>query len=123
PTPSYTPSSTPTPDDSDFPTTAVLDNFNRANGSVGGNWNILAGSPAISGSQLDFLSNSEAAMLWKTAYGANQEAYVTLPTLDPASTEIDLLLKAQNSSDWTDGVMEVWYDPSAQIARVETYAN
>ena len=123
PTLTPTPSNTPIPGSSNFPTTAVLDNFNRANGSLGGNWNIQTGSIAITNNQLDVLGTSHAITFWKTLFGATQEAYVTLPAIDSSSTEIDLLLKAQSSTDWGSGVLEVWYNPSTHIARVETYTS
>ena len=96
PEPSDTPhpTDTPIPGSGEFPTTGVLDNFNRANGGLGGNWNIQSGSPTINNDQMNLLSNSDSITFWKTAFGANQEAYVTLPALDSSSTEVDLILNA-----------------------------
>jgi hypothetical protein len=67
------------------------------------------------------LSGAGTILAWKTPFGADQEAYITLPTIDSNSDEIDLLLKAQDSTQWNQGIMEVWYDPSAHLVRVETY--
>ena len=66
------------------PTTPVLDNFNRANGSVGANWALIkttgfsamniAGNAAVDPSSTAFTWN-----YWKAAtFGPNSEAYVTI---------------------------------------------
>ena len=60
----------------------------------------------------------------KTPFGVNQEAFVTLETLDPDGVENGLLLKVQTSSagaiNYKKGVIEVWYNPSKHAVRVST---
>jgi hypothetical protein len=41
--------------------------------------------------------------------------------LNANASEIDLLLKAQSSTTYQDGVLEVWCDPGAQHVQVVTY--
>src|SRR5262249_14730581 len=64
-----------------FPTTAVLDNFNRANGSLGSNWvdpvNGLTGV-TIQGKALQHNSGYKQPVWNPTSFGTDQEAYVTI---------------------------------------------
>ena len=67
--------------------------------------------------------NSEAFIFWNAAaFGANQEVYVTLTSVNASASEIDLLLKSQSSGTYTNGVLEVWYDPVNQRVQVWTYS-
>jgi CSLREA domain-containing protein len=108
---------------------ALLDNFNRANGAIGSNWSGNVGGYVIANNRLDVFSNGD--IYWKnTSFGANQEAYVTLTTIDTAGQEIDLMLKSQSNTAWSSGGaarLEVWYDPDPNPAnsrvRVVTYAS
>ena len=103
-----------------FPATSVLDNFNRADGELGGNWGGgTSGYYQITNQQLDVL-NSEAIYWSAASFGANQEAFVTLTAIDPNADEIDLLLKQQGTS-WQDGVLEIWYQPTNQRVQVWTH--
>ncbi len=124
PTPSRTPTrtSTPTPTSTSagFPTTNVLDDFDRGNGSLGGNWSGDTSGYSVASNRLDVGSGED--IYWNvSAWGANQEAFVTLTTIDPNGGEQDLLLKSQSSSDWTSGVLEVWYDAAQGRVQVWTY--
>jgi hypothetical protein len=83
-----------------FPLTSLLDDFNRANGSLGANW---AGTV----SQANFRINSNSVQVrssggqvyWNaSSFGANQEAFLTFTDLGAASTEQGLLLKFNGSS-------------------------
>ncbi len=59
---------------------------------------------------------------WRPAsFGANQEVYVTLTTINQSSSEIDLLLKSQSNSGLGNGVIEVRYIPASQRIQVWTY--
>lgn len=109
-----TPTMTPTP-----PGTAagVLDDFNRANGAIGAAWIGATSSYQIATNQLA-ITGGDAAIFWATPFGADQEVSVTLSTVDTASTEIDLLLKAQDSSRCN--VLEVWYQPARETVEVWT---
>jgi hypothetical protein len=116
------PTFTPTPDAGAFPSKGILDAFNRANGGVGTNWGGSTGSYSISGNQL-LAGGGDAFMFWTTPFGATQEAYVTLKSINASASEIDLLLKSQNGSMWNGGVMEVWYEPSTHLVRVVTFSS
>jgi WD40 repeat protein len=118
PTPSPTLTPSPTPNSGTFPATSVLDNFNRADGAIGGNWTIAPGGFSIASNQLDV--GSGGAIHWSPAtFGANQEVFVTLATADNDAEEIDLLLK-QAWIDQDYRLIEVWYQPSAGKVQVWT---
>jgi hypothetical protein len=111
---------TPSPVAGSFPTKAIVDNFNRANGGIGANWTGNTGTFAINGSQLNTI-NGHASIFWSTPFGTTQEVYVTLKSINTAAEEIDLLLKSQSNTTWGSGLLEVWYEPSTQIVRVITF--
>jgi hypothetical protein len=112
---------TPTPSTS-FPSTAVLDNFNRANGAIGSNWSGGISGYNISTNQLHITSGGD--IYWNpTNFGSNQEAYETLTNIDTSGSEIDLLLKAQNLGYSGNGELEVSYDPVGHQISVWTYTN
>jgi hypothetical protein len=99
----------------------VLDSFTRANGTIGTAWGGSRTGYAITTNQLDVGSGGD--IYWAgTRFGADQEAYVTISTLDPTAVETDLLLKAQSSTGWSNGVLEVWYDPVNQRVQVWSYS-
>ena len=99
-----------------FPSTAVLDNFNRADGPMGGNWAGTHSSFAIVDGQI-----AETALVWNDAvwapqvFGPDQEAFYTLTAVNTTSPEHDLELKVQNGSG-SNGMIEVRYD--AQVNRI-----
>jgi hypothetical protein len=119
PVPTATPTITPTPVSSGaFPSTVVLDDFNRADGSLGNNWWEGSTTFTISSDQLNVVGGDPAT--WqKRSFGANQEAYVTLTSVDPDGGEQDLLLKAQDTTPWS-GVIEVLYEASKSTVTVWT---
>jgi hypothetical protein len=99
----------------------VLDGFNRANGPLGAGWSGAAGGYAVAANRLDAGAGGDA--YWAAGpFGADQEAYVTVVTPDPAAAELDLLLKAQSRTAWGAGLIEVWYDPRSQRVQVWTFA-
>ncbi|WP_448540238.1 metallophosphoesterase [Roseiflexus sp.] len=92
-----------------FPTTPLRDTFDRADGRLGRNW-IGATQPdqyRISGNQVDV--EKGGAVLWRQQFGANQEAFVTLSTIDPNSQHHTLLLKGRGANA-TQGAILVSYD-------------
>ena len=101
--------------------TGVVDTFDRANGPIGSSWSGTTGGYSINANRLDVGSGDD---IYRNGspFGADQEVYVTLATIDSASSEIDLLLKAQSSSSDVNGVLEVWYDPVSHQAQVWTYS-
>lgn len=68
-----------------FPTTSVLDNFNRADGALGTNWSLAynyfgAGDPTISGNVV-VCGTGYHVMYWNALTpGADQESYIDVPT-------------------------------------------
>ena len=124
-TPTLTPTDTPTPtptatSSSAFPVNGVLDDFNRANGSLGSNWDGQTWAYSVSSQQMSVGNNGD--IYWSaSSFGANQEVYVTLSDINTYADEIDLLLKSQASS-WTGGaVLEVYYDADNGLAQVWSY--
>ncbi len=78
---SATPTATPA-----FPRTGVLDSFARAAGGLGSNWQSPglqdAGTVTIASSGLTKSSSAESSATWSpSTFGADQEAYLTVPTL------------------------------------------
>lgn len=108
---------------SGFPSTGILDNFNRASGSIGSDWSGNTSVYNIASNQLSVdYSGSNSDIYWSNEpFGADQEAYVTLTDVDGNAWEHDLLFKAQSNNTWGDGVLEVLYDPSGQRVQVWTY--
>ena len=98
----------------------MLDNFNRANGAIGSNWAGDTTGFSIASNRLDV--GSGGIIRWNpTSFSSNQEAYVTLTTIDTAADEINLYLKIQNN-DWQQGVIEVWYQPGTNKVEVSSYS-
>jgi glucose/arabinose dehydrogenase len=106
--------------DANFPTSPVLDTFNRADGAVGAGWSLNGGSLVVAANAMR-VASADVSGIWNAApFGPDQEVFVTLKTLAPGATETDLLLKAQGTI-WSAGLIEVWYDAPAQSVRVVTY--
>ncbi|GIK40303.1 MAG: hypothetical protein BroJett011_41360 [Chloroflexota bacterium] len=105
-----------------FPSTGVVDNFNRANGSVGSAWSGTTAGYSISSNQLRVGSSGEQHIYWNSAsFGADQEAYVSLSTINSSAAEIGLVLKSQSSSGYTAGLIDVLYNPGSQQVQVWTF--
>ncbi len=121
-TPTRTPTPTATSSGSSFPATGILDNFNRANGVIGGNWSGTMGDFSINNNQLDVgttTSSIGSGIQWiNTSFGFDQEAYVSLSTIDPAAQEIGLYLKVHANT-----ALKVWYQSSMNRVFVSTYNN
>ena len=101
--------------------TTVLDNFNRANGSIGNNWRGATGTSfyRIAGNRLDVQAGGP--VYWNpTAFGTNQAAFVTLKTVAPNSPSQGVLLKMQSGSVPNAGAISVVYDAVRKAVRVST---
>ncbi|HYM79932.1 MAG TPA: PQQ-dependent sugar dehydrogenase [Candidatus Limnocylindria bacterium] len=106
-----------------FPTTAVLDGFDRPNGALGSNWV----DPAYGLSGVQVLDNRLAhtccyqAPVWSpTSFSSDQEAYVTITELAAGEPGHDLMLKVQGNS-WSSAHVEVRYDDIQHHVGVHTY--
>jgi hypothetical protein len=105
------PTATPTPTAtaaSSFPTTEMLDTFDRANGVLGSNWSGGTSGYSIAANQLDVGTAGNPIFWDTTSFGADQEIYVTFAAVDATGAEQDLLLKSQSNNTFTVGVIEVW---------------
>lgn len=104
-----------------FPTTPVLDDFNRSNGSLGSNWRGSKSAYRITNNQVDV--RRDGPIYWKDAFGINQEVFITLTNVDPNGWEQDLLLKVQDvyGPNWGDGVIEVLYSAKWNNVTVWTF--
>jgi len=67
--------------------------------------------------------NTGGAIFWTAQFGTDQEAFVTITTVDNAGSEQDLLLKSQSRTTWTSGAIEVLYDPIGKRVLVQTYSS
>ena len=119
--PRETPTST-APANTGFPTTSVMDTFDRADGRAGSNWSGSTGKTfyTVAVNKLDVQAGG--ALLWKaTSFGASQEAFVTLSTIDAESPSQGLLLKVQGSNNLSNkGAISVVYDAVVGVVRVST---
>lgn len=85
-----------------FPSTGVLDNFNRANGGLGSNWSTLTDASIyrILSNQTQVIGSS--ANVWNfsstATYGANQEAYFTFRQVSTNVAEQGVVLKLVGSN-------------------------
>ena len=106
-----------------FPTTGILDNFNRANGSLGNNWYGNTSGYNISANQLLVKSrNSNLDIYWSTTtFGPNQEAYFTFASVKTTALDQDLLLKSEYNYGWGGGLIDVQYEAAANRVIVWTY--
>ena len=102
-------------------TTALRDNFNRANGGLGSNWAGLTDQSfyKLASNRVDVQLGGP--VVWKpTTYGINQAAFVTLSTLDGLSPSQGVLLKVQSGTIPNGGAIAVVYDSLAKAVRVST---
>jgi PKD repeat protein len=104
-----------------FPQTAILDNFNRANGGVGSNWVDEPTQFTITSNVVGASNNNDHYIEWNGAtFGANQEAYVTISTASPTAIEQNLMLKTQGTT-WLAGHIEVSYNAPGSRVFVYTF--
>jgi hypothetical protein len=96
-----------------FPSTAVLDDFNRANGSLGGNWGGQTQTSRfrILSQQVQVLGSAGSIWWNPGSFGADQEAFFTLIKITPDAPEQALLLKLNgNPNNNNSSLVEVRYD-------------
>ncbi|NOT33501.1 MAG: PKD domain-containing protein [Candidatus Eisenbacteria bacterium] len=103
-----------------FPTTPVLDNFNRANGPIGSPWVGITSGLTINNNML-WPSCCSPSTVWSSqSFGPNQEAFIRFQAISTSAPEQDLMLKVQGLS-YTTGHIEVRYDAALHAVRVATY--
>ncbi len=98
-------------------TTVHLDNFNRPDGGLGGNWGGATGGYRIVGKQVDV--DLGGPIYWQVTFGSDQAACVTLTKIDSNSRHHTLMLKVQSHNDWTKGVILVSYNALSGKVDVE----
>ena len=104
-----------------FPTTPVLDDFNRADGPLGPNWGDSDGNLAIMSGQLGQNAQTWNDAIWEpTVFGPTQECFFTMTQISPIATEHDLNLKVQGTT-YLGGLIEVRFDPSTNHVYLNTY--
>ena len=104
-----------------FPTTPVLDDFNRPNAPLGAPWIGLTSGLILDQDQMVQGSGTYASPVWGgLAFGPDQEAFVTLDAITPGAPEHDLMLKIQGAS-WNAGHVKAIYDDTYKKVYVMTY--
>ncbi len=106
---------------SQFPTSGVLDDFERPSGALGGAWvGDVTGLQIVAG-QLTQISLTSSAVLSSPILGGDQEAWIDLAQVTPSAPEHNLMLKVQGLT-WDTGHIEVRYDGQAGNVKVSTYS-
>jgi len=121
PTHTVTPTATASPVVDVCLNAGTLDNFNRANGGLGGNWIGLTDQSfyKLASNKVDVQLGGP--ILWKpTTFGTTQAAFVTLSTIDTSSLSQGVLLKVQSATNANAGAISVVYDGAAKAVRVST---
>ena len=99
-----------------FPTTSILDNFNRSNGAIGSNWTTSGFSayPLVISS--DEAAATEGANLdggvWNASFGPILEAYVDIPVL-PTTTGFGLFLRGNSTATTCYSLLYALGSPNA----------
>jgi hypothetical protein len=98
-----------------FPTTEVLDDFNRAGPALGLSWIGGTDDYAIKEQTL-WCGLCYSAALWSEVFGPEQEVFAKLVHFEAGAAEINLVLKAQSSPDCD--LIEVLYAPVNSTVRI-----
>lgn len=101
-----------------IPTVAVLDDFNRADGTLEAPWMVDGGGLEIAGDALEHATGDTRA-LWGTTFPGVQEAWMTIGPDAFQASRVALLLKAQGLGA-DDARVEVSWDPQAGEVLVTT---
>jgi PKD repeat protein len=80
-----------------FPATAVLDNFNRPDGPLGGQWVGDTEGVVISGGAFAPAASGYETPVFQTFFGPTQEAHVRILGLTVGAPQQGLVLKAQST--------------------------
>ena len=97
-----------------FPATDVLDDFNRADAALSDGWIGGTDNYVVQGEQLSCVACSVSAQ-WSAAFATDQEVFATFAGFDPDAQEMNLVLRAQDSSCEQ---IEVLYSPAALDVRI-----
>jgi hypothetical protein len=87
----------------------ILDDFNRADGPLGSNWDGHISGYRIKTNQV--IVRAGGPLYWQPeAYGPDQEACVSLTRINSKSRQHGLLLKVQELNNWRKGAILVSYN-------------
>jgi hypothetical protein len=104
-----------------FPSTPVLDNFNRANAPLGSPWAADVAGLGVQNNAMVQTAGYGFPIWDGDVFGPDQEAYITFKTITgSAAPERDLVLKAQGTTSSVAHI-EVRYDASLAQVDVGTY--
>ncbi|HEV2105875.1 MAG TPA: PKD domain-containing protein, partial [Candidatus Eisenbacteria bacterium] len=95
-----------------FPTTGILDDFQRPDGPLGGSWSGDVGGVQLAGGRLEPTASPVTLQLTTPVLGPTEEVYADLPAIASGAYFYDLYLKAQDANP-DDGVVRVRYDSGA----------
>ncbi len=107
-----------------FPRTALIDNFNRADGALGSGWAGNTGQTYFRILANQVQVRQSGGVYRTTSYGANQEAFFTFTKLVPDAAEQGLFLKFTGSSltAANAAMIEVVYNAAVNTVTVWTDA-
>src|SRR5262249_510418 len=92
-----------------FPQNGVLDDFNRADCSIGGSWIDQASAFTIDANRLAGAIGEHYVEWNRATFGPNQEVFLTLSVIGASTIEHNVMLKTQGTS-WNTGHLEVSYE-------------
>jgi hypothetical protein len=101
-----------------FPMTALLDDFDREDGSPGQSWAGALDRFEIHEQRLVDKGSDGAPLVWSEAFGPNQEVFATLHAFGEEQAEINLLLKVQDPYS-SCNLMQVLYEPVQSEVEVQ----
>jgi hypothetical protein len=105
-----------------FPLTAVLDDFNRADGSLGSNWKGETSGFQLAANQVQVVGNGGLTYWQPTRFGPNQEAYLTFTRVSPTAKRQGLILKATRPVQSSDAGVAVVYNATKGTVQIRTKA-
>ena len=83
-----------------FPTTALLDDFDRSSLNLGANWNGNTSTSIYRIVSDRVVVLRTGSVRWATSFGPNQEAWFTFNQISPNATNQGLLLKFKNNTNY-----------------------
>ena len=104
-----------------FPSTAILDDFDRPDAGLGLPWTGDTTGLAVDAGTLKLVAPAGSGLWTGATFGPNPEAYVSFAVAPTASTSVALVLKAQGNGIG-DGALRVRYGPTAGEVTIETSA-
>lgn len=82
-----------------FPSTPVLDSFERSDGAVGADWLGNTAGFSVRNAAVSGTTVGGDSMYFHESFGGEQEVYATLEAFDPELYDMSLLLKGQSPTE------------------------